>query len=75
MCGWCNSFVSHNHSCVYQGGSVSAGMAIYDTMQYVPCDVSTVWYVVGLSNFVWVHSSFPHIQHYSCDNNFLSHFV
>lgn len=26
-----------------QGGSVSAGMAIYDTMQYVPCDVSTVW--------------------------------
>merc|ERR1719246_188646 len=24
------------------GGSVSAGMAIYDTMQYVPCDVSTV---------------------------------
>ncbi len=24
------------------GGSVSAGMAIYDTMQYVPCDVATV---------------------------------
>ncbi|EGB05250.1 hypothetical protein AURANDRAFT_9147, partial [Aureococcus anophagefferens] len=24
------------------GGSVSAGMAIYDTMQFVPCDVSTV---------------------------------
>lgn len=23
------------------GGSVSAGMAIFDTMQYVPCDVST----------------------------------
>ena len=30
-----------------QGGSVSAGMAIYDTMQYVPCDVSTVWYVIS----------------------------
>ena len=25
------------------GGSVTAGMAIYDTMQYVKCDVSTMW--------------------------------
>jgi ATP-dependent Clp protease protease subunit len=24
------------------GGSVTAGLAIYDTMQYVPCDISTV---------------------------------
>ena len=24
------------------GGSITAGMAIYDTMQYVPCDVATV---------------------------------
>ena len=29
------------------GGSVSAGMAIYDTMQYLRCDVST--YNVGLA--------------------------
>ncbi|MDY6911360.1 MAG: ATP-dependent Clp protease proteolytic subunit [Chloroflexota bacterium] len=29
------------------GGSVSAGLAIYDTMQYVQCDVST--YCVGLA--------------------------
>ncbi len=29
------------------GGSVSAGMAIYDTMQYVRCDVAT--YSIGLS--------------------------
>lgn len=29
------------------GGSVSAGMAIYDTMQYVRCDVSTI--CVGLA--------------------------
>jgi ATP-dependent Clp protease, protease subunit len=40
------------------GGSVSAGMAIYDTMQYVPCDVSTVCfgmaarYVFGCSLLV-----------------------
>ncbi|MGH3600905.1 MAG: ATP-dependent Clp protease proteolytic subunit [Pseudonocardiaceae bacterium] len=24
------------------GGSVTAGLAVYDTMQYIPCDVSTV---------------------------------
>jgi len=24
------------------GGSVTAGLAIYDTMQYIPCDVSTI---------------------------------
>lgn len=29
------------------GGSVSAGMAIYDTMQFIPCDVRTV--SMGLS--------------------------
>jgi ATP-dependent Clp endopeptidase proteolytic subunit ClpP len=25
------------------GGSVSAGLAIYDTMKFIPCDVQTVW--------------------------------
>ena len=25
------------------GGSVTAGMAIYDTMNYIKCDVSTIW--------------------------------
>jgi ATP-dependent Clp protease, protease subunit len=29
------------------GGSVYAGLAIYDTMQYVPCDISTV--AIGLA--------------------------
>ena len=36
--------------CLYinsQGGSVSAGMAIYDTMKYIKCDVSTI--CVGLA--------------------------
>ena len=31
--------------CIYinsPGGSVTAGMAIYDTMQYIKCDVSTI---------------------------------
>ena len=35
------------------GGSVTAGMAIYDTMQYVKCDVSTI--CIG----AWARSFFP----------------
>ncbi|CAK9108107.1 unnamed protein product [Durusdinium trenchii] len=31
------------------GGSVSAGMAIYDTMQFIPCDVNTVCFGMAAS--------------------------
>lgn len=31
------------------GGSVSAGMAIYDAMQFVPCDVATVCFGMAAS--------------------------
>uniref|UniRef100_A0A3B4WGK4 ATP-dependent Clp protease proteolytic subunit n=1 Tax=Seriola lalandi dorsalis TaxID=1841481 RepID=A0A3B4WGK4_SERLL len=31
------------------GGSVSAGMAIFDTMQYVPCDINTVCFGTAAS--------------------------
>lgn len=31
------------------GGSISSGMAIYDTMQYVPCDVATVCFGMAAS--------------------------
>merc|ERR1712113_1342264 len=31
------------------GGSVSAGMAIYDSMQFVPCDVNTVCFGMAAS--------------------------
>ena len=31
------------------GGSISAGMAIYDTMNYIKCDVSTI--CVGMAGF------------------------
>merc|ERR1719189_437840 len=31
------------------GGSVSAGLAIYDTMQFIPCDVSTVCFGLAAS--------------------------
>ena len=38
--------------CIYinsPGGSVTAGMAIYDTMQYIRCDVSTICVGLGAS--------------------------
>jgi len=31
------------------GGSVSAGLAVYDTMQFIPCDVSTVCFGMAAS--------------------------
>src|SRR5437879_594346 len=31
------------------GGSVTAGMAIYDTMQYIACDVATICMGIGAS--------------------------
>merc|ERR1719226_8677 len=31
------------------GGSVSAGLAIYDTMQFIPCDVTTVCFGMAAS--------------------------
>ena len=34
------------------GGSVTSGMAIYDTMQYIKCDVSTV--CIGMAQ-AWGH--------------------
>ena len=34
--------MSTPHTCRVWFAQVSAGMAIYDTMQFVPCDVSTV---------------------------------
>ena len=36
------------------GGSVSAGLAIYDTMQFIPCEVSTVCF--GMAG-AWGRSS------------------
>ena len=41
------------------GGSVTAGMAIYDTMQYIKCDVSTICMGMPL---LWVHFCFAPVQ-------------
>ena len=39
------------------GGSVTAGMAIYDTMQYIKCDVSTICIGMGASMAAFLLSS------------------
>ena len=39
------------------GGSVSAGMAIYDTMNYLKCDVSTICIVLAASMGAFILSS------------------
>lgn len=41
------------------GGSVTAGMAIYDTMQYIKCDVSTI---VSVWRRAWEPSYYPAVQ-------------
>ena len=41
------------------GGSVTAGMAIYDTMNYIKCDVSTI--CIGMAP-AWAHFCFPVVQ-------------
>ena len=39
------------------GGSVSAGLAIYDTMNYIKCDVSKIWIVMAASMGAFLLSS------------------
>ncbi len=39
------------------GGSITAGMAIYDTMQYIKCDVSTICIGMGASMAAFLLSS------------------
>ena len=39
------------------GGSVSAGLAIYDTMNFIKCDVSTIWIGMAASMGAFLLSS------------------
>lgn len=41
------------------GGSVTAGMAIYDTMQYIKCDVSTICIGMAASMGAFLLSGAP----------------
>ena len=58
--------------CLYinsPGGSVSAGMAIYDTMNYVKCDVSTICIGMAASMGAFLLSSGARGKRYSLPNS------
>ncbi|MDR1940407.1 MAG: ATP-dependent Clp protease proteolytic subunit, partial [Clostridiales bacterium] len=51
------------------GGSVSAGMAIYDTMQYISCDVSTLCTGMAASMGAFLLSSGAKGKRYALPNS------
>lgn len=52
-----------------QGGSVTAGMAIYDTMQYIKCDVSTICLGMAASMGAFLLSSGAKGKRYALPNS------
>lgn len=50
------------------GGSVTAGLAIYDTMQYIKCDVSTICMGLGASMGAFLLSSGAKGKRYALPN-------
>ncbi|MBQ7961104.1 MAG: ATP-dependent Clp endopeptidase proteolytic subunit ClpP [Clostridia bacterium] len=53
------------------GGSVSAGMAIYDTMQYIKCDVSTICMGMAASMGAFLLSSGAKGKRYALPNSLI----
>ena len=51
------------------GGSVSAGMAIYDTMKYIKCDVATICVGLAASMGAFILSSGTKGKRYSLPNS------
>ena len=51
------------------GGSVTAGMAIYDTMQYIKCDVSTICLGMAASMGAFLLSSGAKGERYALPNS------
>ena len=51
------------------GGSVTAGMAIYDTMQYIKCDVSTICLGMASSMGAFLLSSGAKGKRYALPNS------
>ena len=51
------------------GGSVTAGMAIYDTMQYIKCDVSTICLGMAASMGAFLLSSGAKGKRYALSNS------
>lgn len=57
--------------CIYinsPGGSVTAGMAVYDTMQYIKCDVSTICVGMAASMGAFLLSSGAKGKRYALPN-------
>ena len=52
-----------------QGGSVSAGLAIYDTMNYIKCDVSTICIGMAASMGAFLLSSGQRGKRYALPNS------
>ena len=50
------------------GGSVSAGMAIYDTMQYIKCDVSTICIGMAASMGAFLLAGGAKVKRYALPN-------
>ena len=50
------------------GGSVTAGMAIYDTMQYIKCDVSTICIGMAASMGAFLLAGGTHGKRYALPN-------
>lgn len=48
------------------GGSVSAGLAIYDTMQYIKCDVSTICIGMAASMGAFLLPAVPKEREWLC---------
>ena len=53
------------------GGSVTAGMAIYDTMQYIKCDVSTICLGMAASMGAFLLSSGAKGKRYALPNSMI----
>ena len=53
------------------GGSVSAGMAMYDTMQYIKCDVSTICMGMAASMGAFLLSSGAKGKRYALPNSLI----
>ena len=51
------------------GGSVSAGLAIYDTMQYIKCDVSTICIGIAASMAAFLLSSGKKSKRFALPNS------
>ena len=51
------------------GGSITAGMAIYDTMQYIKCDVSTICIGMAASMGAFLLAAGAKGKHYALPNS------